>query len=144
MTKVQRGMSTNSPMTQFDLWACWLRGEKSQDMLRKFTFPRVLFPQQIQSLQMMSKLHFHRIFGYYLGQRFAWLIIDLNFTDIVPDQCSADDYIEWTPTDGVSRTSGSVCCGCNAAHNALPSYWWPFCVTFAVCIRNCSSVCGWT
>lgn len=78
-------------------------------MLRKATFPRVLFPQQIQSLQMMSKLHFHRIFGYYLGQRFAWLIIDLNFTDIVPDQCSADDYIQWTPTDGVSRTSGSAC-----------------------------------
>ena len=34
---------------------------------------------------------------------FYWMVIDLNFTDVVPDECSSpDDYFQWIPTDEVT------------------------------------------
>lgn len=46
-----------------------------------------------------------RVFGYYWGVQFAWLIIELDFSDAVPNQCSQpDDYFTWIPSDGVSHT----------------------------------------
>jgi hypothetical protein len=42
--------------------------------------------------------HTHRIFGYNFDRR-EWLIIDLNFTSVVPDQCALEDYFPWLPSD---------------------------------------------
>ena len=41
---------------------------------------------------------------------FEWLVVDLNFTSVVPDQCSyPDDYYPWFPTDEVTSTAGLEC-----------------------------------
>ena len=33
------------------------------------------------------------------------MVIDLNFTDVVPDKCSSpQDYFQWIPTDEVTST----------------------------------------
>lgn len=46
-----------------------------------------------------------RLFGYFREVRpFAWLIVELDFSDAVPTQCTyPDDYFEWIPSDGVSH-----------------------------------------
>jgi hypothetical protein len=65
------------------------------------------------------------IFGYLPRVRpFAWLIVELDFSDAVPTQCTyPDDYFIWTPSDDRSyrrcvlgaemtfeRRNSSVCC----------------------------------
>ena len=37
------------------------------------------------------------------------MVIDLNFTDVVPDKCSSPrDYFQWIPTDEVTNTISAV------------------------------------
>ena len=37
------------------------------------------------------------------------MVIDLNFTDVVPDKCSSPrDYFQWIPTDEVTNTDRAV------------------------------------
>lgn len=56
-------------------------------------------PSSLHSLQLSS------VFGSttFSSSRFYWMVIDLNFTDVVPDKCSSpNDYFQWIPTDEVT------------------------------------------
>lgn len=46
-------------------------------------------------------LLFHRVFGYTGGRFQEWLVIDLNFSIVVPTLCTTDDFFNWIPTDEV-------------------------------------------
>lgn len=46
-------------------------------------------------------LLFHRVFGYTGGRFREWLVIDLNFSIVVPTLCTTDDFFNWIPTDEV-------------------------------------------
>ena len=71
--------------------------------------------------------HTCRVFGYDIFVGFAeWLVIDVNFTSVVPTECDSDDYFNWVPTDDrpggrcllgevvtYERRNSSVCCYVN-------------------------------
>jgi len=52
------------------------------------------------------------VFGSTPGRSFEWLVVDLNFTSVVPDQCIyPHDYYPWIPTDEVISTECGMECG---------------------------------
>ena len=55
---------------------------------------------------LLSQSHcFCSIFG--IGIRFVeWLVIDLNFETVVPNQCTSQDFFTWIPTGGCGGRVG--------------------------------------
>lgn len=52
---------------------------------------------------------FCRIFGYHGPGFTEWLVIDLDFTTVVSNDCVDEDYYPWVPTDEVrGRGEGAL------------------------------------
>ena len=59
-----------------------------------------------------------RIFGYRPGAFTQWLVVDLNFTSVITEECSESDYLTWTPTG----TQVGVVSGCHCMASGTVDY----------------------
>ena len=63
---------------------------------------RILYLKKIDMRsQIFSFFVFHSIYGH-VNHSAGWVIIKVNFSSILSEKCSADQYDSWTPTDNVS------------------------------------------
>jgi len=54
-------------------------------------------------------LFLYSIFG--IEYRFReWLVTDVNFTSVIPDQCTDEDFFSWTPTGRRSQATVPLVC----------------------------------